>query len=233
MTDFQVCLQEIDWNSKRDRCLSDGSNQIDSLEHNFQILAHWSKSLETIYHGNDALPFLREAQVSAQDFACVYSLGLYKNSAASMRTIFESILYFSYFKDHNVELKSVTRSKFHLSRSKILQYHDDHTPNFASISVKTKLKDFLDNMYSDVSNIVHSSQPGVWHQIATLGEKEYTSSIAKEVISLFNETIRVINLLLLCTLTYDEWLTVPHKCRKFFLQGLTEHQLSLIDKQVI
>ena len=120
MSKFVDTLKNIDWNSSRDDFFTKEDNQLTSLEEYLQVLAHWAKSLETIYQNNPALPFLREAQVSAQDFISVYSLSLYKNSAASMRTVFESILYFSYFKDHAVELQSVTRDKFHLSRSQII-----------------------------------------------------------------------------------------------------------------
>ena len=233
MSKLVETLKNIDWNSSRDDFFQKEDNQLSELEHYLQILGHWAKSLETIYQHNPALPFLREAQVSAQDFISVYSLSLYKNSAASMRTIFESVLYFSYFKDHSVELQSVSRDKFHLSRSQIINYHEKHTENFSSIYKKTSLDSILDNMYSDVSNIVHSSQPGIWHQRAILGKKKYNSLIASETAKLFIQTIKVINLLLLCTLSYDEWLSVPNKSRKFFLSLLTDKQVTLINKQTI
>lgn len=226
-------LKNIDWNSRKDEFFSQEKNHLVSIESQLQILAHWSKSLETIYNGNPALPFVREAQVSAQDFISVYSLHLYKNSAASMRTVFESILYFSYFKDHSIELKSVLRDKFHLSRSKILTYHEKHTANFSSIYTKTGLDNILDNMYSDVSNIVHSSQPGIWHQRAVLGEKSFDPVIAEETANLFIQTIKVINLLLLCTLSYEEWLTVPTNSRRIFLSLITENQMKLLNKQIV
>jgi len=233
LTKFVETLKNIDWNSRKDEFFDMDDEQLLLIEEHLQILAHWSKSLETIYQDNHALPFVREAQVSAQDFISVYTLSLYKNSAASMRTVFESILYFSYFKDHSVELKSVTRDKFHLSRSQIIKYHEKHTENFSSIYKKTSLDSILDNMYSDVSNIVHSSQPGIWHQHAVLGEKRYNSAIAKETAQLFVQTIRVINLLLLCTLTYDEWLTIPTASRKLFLSTVSELQIKLINKQAV
>ncbi|HHQ4570134.1 TPA: hypothetical protein ACSP3H_004435 [Aeromonas veronii] len=233
MSNFIDTVKGIDWNARKDEFFAKEDNHILEIEKNLQILAHWAKSLETIYPDNFALPFLREAQVSAQDFISVYSLSLYKNSASSMRTIFESILYFSYFKDHSVELKSVTRDKFHLSRSQIINYHIKHTDSFGSIYDKINLNETLDSMYSEVSNIVHSSQPGVWHQRAILGGKVYNSLIAKETVRLFTQTIKVINLLLLCTLTYDEWLTVPLESRKIFIKNITKEQLKLINKHVV
>jgi hypothetical protein len=226
-------LQGVDWNSRKDEFFSMECNGLEAIESHLQILARWARSLETIYQDNPALPFIREAQVSAQDFISVYSLSLYKNSAASMRTIFESVLYFSYFKDHPIELKSVMRDGFHLSRTQIINYHIKHTENFASIYQKTDLENTLDNMYSDVSNIVHSSQPGVWHQIARLGEKKYDNVIATETTQLFMRTMEIINLLLLCTVTYEEWLAVEIKSRRIFLKGLTPNQARLINKQVI
>lgn len=233
MSKFIETVKGINWNARKDEFFAKEDNSILEIEKYLQVLAHWAKSLETIYQDNFALPFLREAQVSAQDFISVYSLSLYKNSASSMRTIFESILYFSYFKDHSVELKSVTRDKFHLSRSQIINYHIQHTASFGSIYNKINLNEVLDNMYSEVSNIVHSSQPGIWHQRAILGEKAYNSLIAKETVRLFTQTIKVVNLLLLCTLTYDEWLTVPLESRKIFIHNITDEQLKLINKHVI
>jgi hypothetical protein len=229
---FQSVLKNINWNHKRDAFFTDHDGLL-ILENHHQILAHWSRALETIYSDSPALPFIREAQVSAQDFICVCSLGLYKNSASSIRTIFESTLYFSYFKDHLVELASVTRNKFHLSRSKIINYHIEHTPNFGNLYSSSNLEQTLDKMYSEVSNIVHSSQPGIWHQSEILGKKEYNKAIAKEAILLFKKTINVINLLLLCTLTYEEWITINPVSRKLFLKKITNPQMQLINKQVL
>ena len=233
MSKFLKTLRNIDWNERKEEFFKKEGNQLLTLEENLKTLAHWAQSLETIYQDNPALPFVREAQISAQDFISMYSLGMYKNSASSMRTVFESILYFSYFKDHSIELKSVSRDKFHLSRSQIISYHERHTENFASIYKTTNLGNILGTMYSDVSNIVHSSQPGIWHQEVTLGKKTYNNKIATETANLFTQTIEVINLLLLCTLTYEEWLTVPIKSRKVFLKGLSPEQIRKISKQIV
>lgn len=231
MSGLEDTLNTIDWNQLRDKFTST-PELFSPAESKFQLLAHWARALETIYIDNKALPFLREAQISSQDFFCSCSLGLYKCSASSIRTVFESILYFSYFKDHPKELDSVVRRNLYMSRAALIEYHRSHTNSFHALYENTKLKSDLELIYKEASSIVHGQKPGTWHSTYILSQRSFDPHICEESIKLFCRTIDVINLLLLCTLDYSEWTTINPSSRKLMLSALTETQLSMIDKDV-
>ncbi|EOV0854466.1 hypothetical protein ACOKV8_004582 [Vibrio parahaemolyticus] len=232
MSNFKTTIENIDWNNLRDAFTSQES-LFGKAEEKFQLLAHWSKAIETIYSDNIALPFIREAQISSQDFFCSCSLALYKCSASSIRTIFESVLYFSYFKDHVKELDSVVKRNLYMSRASLIDYHINHTDSFESLYTETNLKSELESIYKEVSSIVHGQKPGTWHSTHKLENRQFEERIAVEAVNLYCRTIDVINLLLLCTISYSEWITISPISRKFIIATLKEDQIKLIDKHVI
>lgn len=231
MTILKDTINNIDWNKLRDKFTSK-SEIFTPAENKFQLLAHWSRALETIYSDSMALPFIKEAQISSQDFFCSCSLGLYKCSASSIRTIFESVLYFSYFKDHPKELDSVVRRNLYMSRATLIDYHRSHTNSFDALYENTKLKRDLEQIYKEVSSIVHGQKPGTWHPTHILSQRDFDEKICHEAVNLYCRTVDVINLLLLCTLDYNEWITINPGSRKLILSVVHEDQLSIIDKDI-
>lgn len=231
MATLKDTINSVDWNELRNQFTS-SSELFLPAEKKFKLLAHWARGLETIYTDNRALPFLREAQISSQDFFCSCSLGLYKCSASSIRTVFESVLYFSYFKDHLKELDSVITRNLYMSRSVLIEYHRNHTNSFDALYTDTKLKSDLEQIYKEASSIIHGQKPGTWHPTHILSERKFDPDICKEAVSLYCRTVDVINALLLCTLDYTEWTTINPNSRKIILSELNEEQLSIINKDI-
>lgn len=185
-------------------------------------LSNWCKQIENSYKDNDALPFIREAQVSSQDFFCLISLGLYKASASSLRTILESFLYFSYFKDHPVELKTLIRTNsYYITKQDIVSYHNIHTPKYITLARDTGLSSELEKSYAKISAIVHGQLPGAWHASSLL-DKRYSHELTQEAISEFTSIVKIINYLMLIIISDEDWNNTCHQVRDLLLKGISK-----------
>ncbi|MEZ9481916.1 hypothetical protein AB4163_19225 [Vibrio splendidus] len=194
-------------------------------------LANWCRQIENIYNNNQSLPFIREAQVSAQDFFCLVSLGLYKSSASSLRTILESFLYFSYFKDHPIELNSLINvDNYYISKADVLAYHKLHTPNFTKYSRDVGLTSRLEKSYAKISAIVHGQMPGVWHSSASLANKKYEKELVKEAINEFVEVIVIVNLMMLILISDEDWNNIDHKVKAILINGVESKFVNLLNR---
>ena len=124
-------LSAVDWNSNANEFLADALT-CEKIASCNMSLALWAHQIELEEAGNPALSFLREMQISGQHVAALCALALYKPAAASMRTVVESCLYYSYFRTHPSELATLVRSsKYFTDKYSILEYHKEHTPKFS------------------------------------------------------------------------------------------------------
>lgn len=220
----------VNWNENCN--LSKNENALFSkAEVSLIKLANWCKQIENIYSGNIALPFIREAQLSAQDFCCLVSLGLYKTSASSLRTILESFLYFSYFKDHLVELQSLSEvDSYYISKQDVLDYHCQHTREYKEKARISGLSSRLAAIYGKISAIVHGQMPGVWHSSSCLSDKKFDAKLAEEAIFDFNDLIEIINLFMLIIISDEDWLNIDQKIKAVLLRGLTGKTKDMIQR---
>src|SRR5260221_11290517 len=101
-----AALKAVDWNINVDRFLNN-ANAVDTISKGNLRLAVGSKQLENSDKHNPALCFIRELQVAGHNVAALAALALYKPAAASMRTILEAALYYSYFRTHISELATL------------------------------------------------------------------------------------------------------------------------------
>lgn len=223
-------LAQINWNDNTAEAAKE-EDLFCEAQKQLKLLALWCKQLENIYRNNPALPFIREAQVSTQDLCCLISLGIYKCSASSLRTLLESMLYFSYFKDHPVELKSlVTVKPYYLSKKDILDYHLVHTEHFNRKYKAISLNDKLEAVYSEISAIVHGQMPGAWHSSGSLTDKKFNKQLATLVVEQLTKTMQVINPFLLILINDDEWRNIDHNVQKVFLSGMSQPTKQAIGK---
>jgi len=215
-------IKNVDW--ANNLSVANNSSELFEKAEESQIkLALWCKQIENLYIGNAALPFIREAQVSSQDFFCLLSLGIYKASASSLRTIIESFLYFSYFKDHLVELRTLSEdSSYYTSKKEILDYHNLHSIGFKDKAHNTGFKKDIEDFYSKISAIVHGQKPGVWHSSSCLTEKCFNSKIAEEAGNDFVKLIEVINILMLMIISDEDWANIPIRSRQVFIKGMNK-----------
>lgn len=219
-TELQNKLAQINWGAIVDDSLNEDSGFSD-IQTSCKIITTWLNELCDLYENNYALSFLKEAHVSINDYCTSMSIALYKLSAASMRTILESILYYSYFKDHPKELHTlINDSSYYLTRSDILEYHYKHTHNFKNACKELNLISSMDNFYSEVSAIIHGQIPGVWQPNVNLDNRSHCSQTFSCSIEHFKTLVRIINHFLILHLTEEEWQSINIRSRELFLKGL-------------
>ena len=116
---FIAAIKSINWDDNVNDFLQNSKELICLSNCNLK-LAVWSKEFESIDLGNPALSFIREMQQAGHHAAILISLALYKPSAASMRTILETALYYSYFRTHLEELSTLAANiNWYMSKAEI------------------------------------------------------------------------------------------------------------------
>ncbi|MEZ9432281.1 hypothetical protein AB4224_02850 [Vibrio lentus] len=213
-------LLDIDWNEICKDATSNGE-AYDKLGKDLELLNRWFSELINIHKDNDALPFIYEAHASANDFCAALSLGLYKLTATSIRTILESLLNFSYYKDHHRELKTlVTNDSFYLGKKEIIEYHKLHTPDFNERASELNTVDNLNKLYKEISRIIHGQIPGQWYTNPELKNKKHEQDTFELAVSYFNELVKIITQFHISSLADSEWSSMNFRSRNLFLKGL-------------
>lgn len=223
-------MQSIDWNRV---CVDATANvvQYENLEKNLVILKQWLNELTSLHKGNAALPFLYEAHVSANDFCAAVSLGLYKLSATSIRTILESFLNFSYYKDHARELDTlVNNDSFYLGKKEIIEYHKVHTPKFNQRANELNTTEKLNSLYKYISRVIHGQIPGKWHTNIEIKMKMHEPQTFSLALDHFQELVSVINLFQISSLLDQEWASLNIRSKKIFLKGFTPEKIIKIER---
>ena len=167
---LSAALNAVDWNKNVTNVLADTVSATTIAERNLRI-AVWARQFEIADKGNPALCFVREMQIAGQHVAALIALALYKPAASSMRAMFETALYYSYFRTHPSELATLVRDVgFYVEKRTLLEYHKIHTPRFPELQHKLGLVSRLDHWYSQVSAVIHGQIPGAWVEHKTVAE---------------------------------------------------------------
>lgn len=155
-------LKGVDWNGNVSR-FAQGSTRIKKLTACCEKISVFTHELSFQDFDNAALPFLQEMKASSFQAPACLALGLAKPAAGLMRAAVENALYFSYFRVHPSELRTLRiDDNYYLTKRSIIEYHKKHTPYFSTRAEKLGLLNGLDNWYSTISAIVHGQIPGVW-----------------------------------------------------------------------
>lgn len=184
-------------------------------------IAVWSKQFESADKGNPALSFVRAAQTASQHVAATCALGLYRAAAASIRSILENGLYFTYFRLHRSELTTLTRdSGYYVSRGELIAYHKIHTAGFKAIQEKFGFIGKLDSWYSEISGIVHGQIPGTWVEHTSLDGIKHNKNTVLEVVKRFKEGEELLHQLFLLTVGRELWDSFSPSSKKVLLANL-------------
>jgi hypothetical protein len=185
------------------------------------VVALWNDALIFQDFDNPALPYLQEMKSSGFYVPACLSLGLHKPAATLMRAVVENALYFSYFRDHPVELRTAASAgKYYVDRTAVLEYHDTHTFRFKERQAAVGFKGLLNSWYSDMSSIVHGQVPGVWSS-RSLKETAFDPSICEIAVEKFKTCVSIVNLLFLVTTPHEIWEGIRPDTRALFLKGLS------------
>lgn len=213
-------LTSVDWNDNVKQ-FTGGVSRIGKLTACCEKISVFTHELSFQDYDNAALPFLQEMKASSFQVPACLALGLVKPAAGLMRATVENALYFSYFRLHPAELRTLmSDDSFYLTKYTIIEYHKKHTPEFGARAEKLGLLNSLENWYGTISAIVHGQIPGVWSskslaQTVTLGKE------ANAPIKLFERAARLVQLTFLTTIPLEEWESINPISRKKLLSGLS------------
>ena len=193
-------------------------------------LALWAKHLETADDANPALTFIREVQVQGHYAATLIALGLYKPAASVMRVMFESALYYTYFRTHPVELHTLVRDPdFFLDKATILQFHKKHSIDFVRKQEAFGLLSRVSTWYGNISATIHGQLPGKWTTHKRLQDIAFEETICREVVEALEEGEQLIHILLLCTIEISLWYKFSKTAKGQFLKGLSANVKLALD----
>ena len=184
-------------------------------------LAVWARQLESIEKGNPALCFIREMQVAGYLVATSSALGVYKAAAASMRSVVETALYYSYFRNHSAELATLLRDdKWYISKDEILEHHATHTAGFVESQKILPIQQLLKPWYSKMSAVIHGQVPGAWLKHTTIKSTSFDPLLAQLVAENFSQAVEIVNRLFLATLAPELWDYFSGPAKKAITHGL-------------
>lgn len=216
-----VAVRAIDWSANLE-AFARASDLKDQVAICNLRLAVWSKQLENADKGNQALTFVREMQVQGHYAAALLAIGLYKPAAAAMRGMFDSALYYTFFRSHPVELDTLVRSHdFFLDKRTILDFHRRHTPDFQTKQDSLGLVSRVEAWYAEVSAIVHGQMPGKWTTHEQLAELAFSKLLATEAVSMLARGEAVVHRLFLSTVSSSTWHGFSTAAKKELLKGMT------------
>jgi hypothetical protein len=222
-SDLSAALQSVDWGGICSDFIKDEarSKRVTAC---IEQIALWSAEIQNTDRENLAIPFVREMHASAMSVTASLALGLYKSAAGGMRAILESALYYSYFRDHPVELATLVRDeKYYISRKYIMDFHKEHTPDFIKRQEPFGLISKIESWYSNISAIVHGQIPGVWSPV-DIGSTKYSDERLEAALVEFEKSCGLVHVLLLVVCSPDRWSAFSPASKEKLTKGLSAEQ---------
>ena len=195
----------VDWAQNISSFAKQSKLKEQAAKANYRI-AVWAKQFETADSGNSALAFVREMQVQGHYASTLISLALYKPAASAMRAMFESALYYTYYRTHPLELNTLVRDRdYFLDKATILDFHKRHSVDFKTKQEAFGLLSRIKIWYGTQSAIIHGQLPGKWTTHKRLQCITFEENICKEAVTAFEEGEKLTHWLFLCTVDISLW----------------------------
>jgi hypothetical protein len=226
---LKKALLSVNWNANVKAFLEDEISLPEKMSQGNLRLAIWAKQFEEIDSSNQALPFIREMQLAGYDAVTLTSLALYKPAAAAMRTMLESSLYYTYFRNHPAELATLVRDTgFYVEKSELLDYHKIHTPNFSERQKVFGLIIKLNQWYKRISSLAHGQMPGDWRTYTSLAEIQPIKETLPIVVETFTEGVEIIHHLFLCTVGGELWHDFSSDAKRKLTKGISSDKKMIL-----
>lgn len=214
-------IQAVDWNVNVGEFAADVAT-VQRFERCSERIAVWSRQLESADRGNPALSFVREMQVAGHSVPALAALALYKPSAAAMRTVCETALYYTFFRTHHAEMATLIRDRsYFVTKNELIEYHRLHTERFKEIQEKLGLLTRLDEWYSKMSAVIHGQIPGEWSAHPALKDTAHKEGMREIVAEAFEQCEGIVHCLFLCTVGQELWHDFASAAKRSLLKGLT------------
>jgi len=191
-----------------------------------QKISLWSNALRDADPSCLANPFLAEMQRACHDIAALFALALYVPSAAAMRSMAETCLYYTYYRTHSVELVTLASGSDHyISKKEMLEFHKIHTPTYRSHAHAIGIPSKFNDWYSELSSIVHGQLPGKWGKRLSLADTKHSVNTLDDALKKLQDGVEAIHLLLCLTAGNDLWSRFHPKVKTALLKGMkAEHR---------
>ncbi|WP_349781143.1 hypothetical protein [Xanthomonas arboricola] len=225
-------LTAVDWN-KNVLSLCEDQSITEKIHLSISKVAILAQQIQIIDKDALALPFIQEMQLASHDVARCLALSLYKPAAAAMRSMLECALYYSYFRTHPVELKTLVRNNgYYLAKKEILEFFQTHVDNWSAKQSGIALVSRLERWYSKVSAIVHGQIPGHWRDVREDNSAKHDPEILEEAVVILCDSSEIIRDLFLCVFLADFWQFVEADAKRILIKGVTpDYRLRLgLDK---
>lgn len=218
-----AALTSVDWNANV-AAFIDQAHLVERIAASGFRLALWANQFESAdngQNGNPALCFIREMQIAGHLVATTSALACYKTTAASLRTIVETALYYTYFRVHPVELGTLVRnSKWFISKDDVIEYHRLHTDGFAENQQRLQFVAQLNPWYSRMSAIIHGQLPGQWVTQVSIADTKPDLPTLEKIADEFEQCVRIVDALFLCTAGKELWDYFSHAAREILIKGM-------------
>jgi hypothetical protein len=195
---------------------------VEAVAGNCARVALWANSLREAEPDNLAVPFLFEMQRASHDVAALLAMSLYVPAAASMRSMGETALYYTYFRTHFSELATLaSKPDFFVSKSEILEFHKTHSVKYRLVAKDVGFPGVFDVWYSRVSAIVHGQLPGAWGARQALADTAHNPTILADAVKTFSDGVDLVDLLLFLTAGGEFWDRFHHSAKRVLLKGMS------------
>lgn len=231
--DLRNALAAIDWNSYVASFASDPA-MVERVATCCGGIARWHRAMRDVEPEVPAISFLAEAQIQSHYIATLIPLAMYKSAAAAMRTIVESVLYYTYFRTHPVELASLVRvDDYHATKGEILDYHKMHSVHFPARQQAWGAVSLLNSWYSKISAVIHGQLPGKWVSHTDLAGLKPHGPTRDEALVEFESAVDISGRVLLCTMDTERWNAIERETRIALLKGVPGNIKALLDLPII
>jgi hypothetical protein len=216
-----TALGAIDWKKNVQHVLSK-PDIVQAFDSGALRIATWSRQFENTDKGNAALCFVRDMQISAQYTATCAALALYKPAASTMRAMFESALYYTYFRSHLSELRTLAKgSGYYMDKSELIEYHKQHTEGFSTNEQQLGLLQQMKTWYAKISSVIHGQLPGEWVAHTALSDLKHNDKMLANVVDRFKVAEELTHKLFLCTAGQELWNGFSTAAKQSLCKGLS------------
>lgn len=122
----------------------------------YQRYLIWKGLLVSTHTNDKSLYFLHAAHSKCLEIFALLSTGLEHSAYATLRSIMDSVISFTYYTDHQIEFASLARGEnTWISRYDIMNYHLRYRNEFQKFNNVFRVHEKLNTHYSALSSYIH------------------------------------------------------------------------------
>lgn len=222
-------LARQDWNEARSWFLEQ-HDRVERAERAHRRAALWVEQLLKVEGTNPAAPFVREVQVHSHHALSLLSLGLLRPAVAEARAMVETALYYTYFREHPAELRTLARpdADWYTDKAAILDFHKRHTDRYVERASALGLPSQLERWYRQVSGLTHGQIPGRLGGSTRLDQTPRDEAALEDALALYVSGCEIVHLVMLTTLGASIWWEMEHDAKTKLGHGISAEKRKVL-----